>query len=101
MTATTIVMVGHKLSSHDVESSAEDPKSELRHDDDEEEAAPHESEIIEHYAAPQSVKDILRTMTTAGVELRGLEPVPWQDRTHTKYYNIMTLFGGSFISLLP
>lgn len=99
--AMTVASSQQKLPEHDVESTAaagEDHKSELR---DCEDAAPQEGTIIENYAAPQSVKDFLRTLTTAGVELRGLEPVPWQERTHTKYYNIMTLFGGSFISLLP
>ncbi|KAH8893042.1 hypothetical protein GQ53DRAFT_685576 [Thozetella sp. PMI_491] len=33
--------------------------------------------------------------------MRGLEPIPLEDRNHTKYYNIFTLFGGSFMSLLP
>lgn len=62
---------------------------------------PEEGTIIDNYVAPQSLKSLLKSLATAGVELRGLEPVPLQERTHTKYYNIFTLFGGSFISLLP
>lgn len=44
---------------------------------------------------------VLKTLAVSGVEMRGLEPVPPERRTHTKYYNIFTLFGGSFVSLLP
>jgi len=60
-----------------------------------------EEGIIEDFVAPGSLKHLLRKLTTAGVEIRGLEPVPPEARTHTKYYNIFTLFGGSFISILP
>ncbi|KAG9494848.1 hypothetical protein J7337_013077 [Fusarium musae] len=44
---------------------------------------------------------LLRKLAVSGVEMRGLEPVPVEKRTHTKYYNIFTLFGGSFTSILP
>lgn len=43
----------------------------------------------------------LKKLATGGVEMRGLEPVPVEKRNHTKYYNIFTLFGGSFLTLLP
>lgn len=60
-----------------------------------------EEGIVEDYAAPSTLKGFLQKLMTAGVELRGLEPVSPENRTHTKYYNIMTLFGGSFLSILP
>jgi len=60
-----------------------------------------EGVIIDEFIAAGSLKSILRKLTSAGVEIRGLEPVPPEARTHTKYYNICTLFGGSFISILP
>jgi hypothetical protein len=44
---------------------------------------------------------IVNKLVLSGVEMRSLEPVPPEQRTHTKYYNILTLFGGSFLSLLP
>jgi hypothetical protein len=44
---------------------------------------------------------IVNKLVVSGVEMRSLEPVPPEKRTHTKYYNILTLFGGSFLSLLP
>lgn len=88
-----------KEEQYDIESTA--TKS---HDDESlctKETAPQEGTIIDSYIGPQSVKQFLKVLTTAGVELRGLEPVPVEARTHTKYYQIGTLFGGSFISLLP
>jgi hypothetical protein len=60
-----------------------------------------EEGIIEEFVGASSLKGFFMKLTTAGVELRGLEPVPAEQRTHTKYYNILTLFGGSFISILP
>lgn len=60
-----------------------------------------EEGIIEAFAAPSLFKNALRMLATAGVELRSLEPVPPEARTHTRYYNIGTLFGGSFFSILP
>lgn len=90
------------MANYDVESTT--PTTDLKNLEHDNEAAaemPEEGTIIANYAGPQSLKDFLKSLTTAGVELRGLEPVPLQDRTHTKYYNIFTLFGGSFISLLP
>lgn len=57
--------------------------------------------IIEEYVGSRSLAKSLRFLVTAGVELRGLEPVAPEDRTHTRYVNILTLFGGSFISILP
>lgn len=57
-------------------------------------------EIVEDIALP-SWSGYLRKLTSAGIEMRGLEPVPAESRNHTKYYNIFTLFGGSFLTLLP
>lgn len=103
--AATPTYDSNKMAGVDVESaSAADIKTELHLDDDSTTTSigrPEEGTIIDNYVAPQSFKNFLKGLATAGVELRGLEPVPLQDRTHTKYYNIMTLFGGSFVSLLP
>lgn len=60
-----------------------------------------EEGIIEDFVAPSSFKNALRKLATAGVELRSLEPIPAEGRTHTRYYNVATLFGGSFFSILP
>lgn len=57
-------------------------------------------EIVEDIPL-QSCSGYLRKLTGAGIEMRGLEPVPAEQRNHTKYYNIFTLFGGSFLTLLP
>ncbi|KAL2823258.1 permease for cytosine/purines, uracil, thiamine, allantoin-domain-containing protein [Aspergillus cavernicola] len=56
---------------------------------------------MEDFTPPMSLFGILKKLATAGVEMRGLEPIPVEKRTHTKYYNIFTLFGGSFLSVLP
>ena len=62
---------------------------------------------IEVYSPPpavtpwKNVQDVFQKLTTVGVELRGLEPVSPENRRHTAYYHIMTLFGGSFLSILP
>lgn len=90
------------MASYDVESTtAPESKLKLEGQQDASLEVPEEGTIIDNYVAPQSLKGILKNLATAGVELRGLEPVPLQERTHTKYYNIFTLFGGSFTSLLP
>lgn len=91
-----------KMANYDVESTTT-PESKVKLEGDENAilGMPEEGTIIDSYVAPQSLKGFLKSLATAGVELRGLEPVPLQERTHTKYYNIFTLFGGSFISLLP
>ncbi|ETN42648.1 uncharacterized protein HMPREF1541_01805 [Cyphellophora europaea CBS 101466] len=60
-----------------------------------------EEGIIEDFVTPRSLTHAIRKLTQAGVELRSLEPVPPERRTHTRYYNVMTLFGGSFFSILP
>lgn len=60
-----------------------------------------EDGIVENFITPNSLTAILRRLAMAGVEMRGLDPIPVEKRTHTKYYNIFTLFGGSFLSLLP
>ncbi|KAJ5682704.1 hypothetical protein N7462_005869 [Penicillium macrosclerotiorum] len=60
-----------------------------------------EDGIIEDFITPRSLSGLLKKLATAGVEMRGLEPIPEERRTHTKYYNIFTLFGGSFLSILP
>jgi hypothetical protein len=91
-----------KTARYDVESAiATDLKLKLEGQQNASLEVPEEGTIIDNYVAPQSLKGLLKRLATAGVELRGLEPVPLQERTHTKYYNIFTLFGGSFISLLP
>lgn len=80
-------------------------KSSIRSDDVEQSALEHSKEaqegIIEEYVASRSLATSLKVLATAGVELRGLEPVAPEDRTHKRYLNILTLFGGSFISILP
>ncbi|KAF5613351.1 Purine-cytosine permease FCY2 [Fusarium sp. NRRL 25303] len=43
---------------------------------------------------------LLQKLAMSGVEIRGLEPAPVEKRTD-EYYNILTLFGGSFTSILP
>lgn len=65
------------------------------------EAQATEEGIVESFVTPKSVRGLLKRLTIAGVEMRGLEPIPLENRTHTKYYNIFTLFGGSFLSILP
>ena len=60
-----------------------------------------EDGIVDNSIAPRSLRGILKRLAMAGVEMRGLEPIPVEKRTHTKYYNIFTLFGGSFLSILP
>lgn len=60
-----------------------------------------ENGIVENFVTPRSLTGLLKRLATAGVEMRGLEPIPVEARTHTKYYNIFTLFGGSFLSILP
>lgn len=60
-----------------------------------------EEGIIEDLVAPSSLKTFLKKLALAGVEVRGLEPIPPEKRTHTRYFNVLTLFGGSFISILP
>lgn len=60
-----------------------------------------EDGIVENFITPHSLTAILRKLAMAGVEMRGLDPIPVEKRTHTRYYNIFTLFGGSFLSLLP
>ncbi|KAK5061081.1 hypothetical protein LTR84_007623 [Exophiala bonariae] len=87
-----------KMATSDVECAMQ-PESKLEMGSSIE--VPEEGTIIDNYVAPQSLKSFLKSLATAGVELRGLEPVPLHERTHTRYYNIFTLFGGSFISLLP
>ncbi|KAM0540682.1 hypothetical protein ACHAPJ_013544, partial [Fusarium lateritium] len=57
--------------------------------------------IVERYVGPKGLKSILKKFMLVGIEMRGLEPIPPEKRTHTKYYNVLTLFGGSFFSLLP
>ena len=66
-------------------------------------AAQTEKGVVEDYhPSPASLgKNVFQKLATAGVELRGLEPVSRENRKHTKYYEIMTLFGGSFMSILP
>ncbi|KAL3492008.1 permease for cytosine/purines, uracil, thiamine, allantoin-domain-containing protein [Aspergillus germanicus] len=63
------------------------------------------NEVVEDFTPPVSTSSsfgtLLKGLTTAGVEMRGLEPIPPEKRNHTKYYNIFTLFGGSFVSVLP
>ncbi|KPI44671.1 Purine-cytosine permease FCY2 [Cyphellophora attinorum] len=101
MSTTIDNRVDQKGPAYDIEGTAESTNSAAPPEKGDLSSQQDEGTIINSYAAPQSIKEFLRVLTTAGVELRGLEPVPLQDRTHTKYYNIMTLFGGSFISLLP
>lgn len=61
-----------------------------------------EEGVVEDYSPASSAgKNMLERLGIAGVELRGLEPVSMENRKHTKYYEIMTLFGGSFLSILP
>ncbi|KAJ5450439.1 uncharacterized protein N7458_006888 [Penicillium daleae] len=60
-----------------------------------------EDGIVENFITPHSLTAILKRLAMAGVEMRGLDPIPVEKRTHTRYYNIFTLFGGSFLSLLP
>jgi hypothetical protein len=64
-----------------------------------------QNEVVEDFTPPVSTSSsfgtLLKGLTTAGVEMRGLEPIPPEKRNHTKYYNIFTLFGGSFVSVLP
>lgn len=78
----------------DVEQNMDKPGPEM--ETKEEEVA-----IIEDFVTGSKVKSLLTKLASGGVEIRGLEPVPPEARTHTKYYNIMTLFGGSFLSILP
>jgi hypothetical protein len=89
--ALVIIMDDVEKTSGEIKSSALDDASLERPEDG----------IIENYVAPSSVKSFLRKLTSAGIEMRGLEPIPVEDRNHTKYYNIFTLFGGSFMSILP
>lgn len=64
---------------------------------------PESQEIPEHGVLEdsKSFSGVLKKLTTAGVEMRGIDPIPIEKRNHTKYYNIFTLFGGSFLSVLP
>ncbi|KAF9895168.1 hypothetical protein FE257_000070 [Aspergillus nanangensis] len=60
-----------------------------------------EAGAVETTVSSGPVSNIVRKLATVGVEIRGLEPIPIEQRTHTKYYNIFTFFGGSFLSILP
>lgn len=75
--------------------------SEKTVDKDDVECQKIENGIVENFATPRSLAGLLKKLATAGVEMRGLEPIPVEARTHTKYYNLFTLFGGSFLSILP
>lgn len=57
--------------------------------------------MVEDYVTPRSVTHFIKKLALAGVKIRGVEPVPPSQRSYTRYYNIFTLFGGSFISVLP
>jgi hypothetical protein len=53
----------------------------------------------DQYEAPKS--SLWARLSSAGVELRGAEPVPIEKRTDTRYVNVLTIFATSMTSLLP
>lgn len=55
-----------------------------------------DSFVIEEFKGP-----FWQKVVNFGVELRGLEPVPPELRTDTRYVNILTLFSTTSIGLLP
>jgi len=87
-------------------STTKNPSTSVEKSDLESQPTP-QNEPVEEFTPPASVSSstsfsaLLKGLTTAGVEMRGLEPIPAEKRNHTKYYNIFTLFGGSFVSVLP
>ena len=87
----TLAMEDKKTPNSDVESFANDHGRQ---------EVPQEGSS-EEFAVSLGLGGLLRKLALSGVEMRGLEPVPPEQRTHTKYYNIFTLFGGSFTSILP
>ena len=56
-------------------------------------------EIEDQFQAPRS--SFWATFSDHGVELRGVEPVPVEKRTDTRYVNVFTVFATSMTSLLP
>ena len=42
-----------------------------------------------------------RKLASYGVEIRGVQPVPAEQRTDTRYLNVFTLFSTSMCCLLP
>lgn len=36
-----------------------------------------------------------------GVEIRGAKPIPAEERTDTRFFNVFTVFSTSMLSLLP
>jgi hypothetical protein len=73
---------------HDVESGSSAQEGSVR-------------SVQENIATPSFGSGIWSHLTSAGVEMRGAEPVPEEKRTDTRFVNVFTIFATSMTSLLP
>lgn len=48
-----------------------------------------------------STASLLRRLTSWGVEVRGIAPVPEKDQTKTQYHNVFFLWLSMLVNLLP
>ncbi|EPE06276.1 purine-cytosine permease fcy22 [Ophiostoma piceae UAMH 11346] len=61
----------------------------------------HDGEVHDDFHVPAVGQPFWQRLSNAGFELRGVEPVPVEKRTDTRYLNVFTIFGTSMTSLLP
>lgn len=52
-------------------------------------------------ASSSSTTKVLRKLTSWGVEVRGIAPVPEKDQTKTQYHNIFFVWLSMLTNLLP
>ncbi|CAK7217387.1 hypothetical protein SBRCBS47491_003146 [Sporothrix bragantina] len=60
-----------------------------------------ETEVHDDFHVPKVGESFWQKLSSAGFEMRGVEPVPVELRTDTRYLNVFTIFGTSMTSLLP
>jgi hypothetical protein len=66
-----------------------------------EDASVREAQEIDDVPIPKTGHNLWEKLLNAGVELRGMQPVPEALRTDTRYLNICTILLSSMTSLLP
>ncbi len=59
------------------------------------------AEVHDDLEVPAVGHSFWQRLSSAGFELRGVEPVPVEKRTDMRYLNVLTIFGTSMTSLLP
>ena len=75
---------------HDVESN---PPGDIVHNDG--------VDVRDEFQIPKVASGLWKKLSSAGVELRGAEPVPVDKRADTRYLNTFTVFASSLTSLQP